>query len=710
MMICIIFDFDGPILDSRSIALQALQHIWLDTFSSQPPDLFNIPLLDTKNFINLVLAKDNRQIDGQLKSDLVKAYSDELQVLEQNAVIDINIRKSLEFLKENNLVTTAIISNRRIKNLEEVLNSLGIKNYFDYLYGRDSLVAKPSVETAKDLIKKTQIEPENMIYIGDQDVDYHFCVNAGIHYYHAGYSNEPSNLSWKNAEFVFFSTKQLMDTFFSFDLRCLPSNARQSKALQEIKQEECCFFVGAGISMPSGIGNWDEAYKKIFNNMNLSHIFTKNNLTETLQLLVSDVEYGKRLFDEFKEYFSSRNQVEPNFYHYLLLNTKNKRMWTTNYDNLFEQIVINNHLDFITIKSDIDLEGALNKKMLIKMNGDFENAQYDQASNWNLIFSQGQFDVFEYKRSYIKQLFINDFVASTFIFVGVSFDDPILKRIIRVLKYGSNRELTRKHYYLTVADFDIRASQLQALKEKELRQYGINTLYFNNFDEIKNYLQQLYIALNTIKIGISGSIPMPITENEYYNNSLFTAKETFNICKKIGHLLATAGCHVYSGGAPFVGIPAVEGAFNVCSNNAMFFFRKGGGSFYQCNAQAKIAQTDNISDMRNEFIASVNGLVVIAGRLTTEDEGIIEELRLALKKRIPIIIFTQFGGQAYEYFQELIELIPKYYNTELSQAILTVNKKIKLLDKADVEEYIYNDLLVDMKELLVIAASTQIVG
>lgn len=708
-MLCIIFDFDGPIMDSRALSQKALLTIWDDCIKGVAfPNLSDIPLFNTSITAKIALVKAKVELDESDEKEFIELYSNKLKELEHNYVLDTNIRESLESLKNNPNVYTAIISNRRYANLDEVLKSCGIRHFFDYIYGRDSYLPKPDLQSLEDLLEKTKLDKSKLYYIGDQDVDWTFANNASINYYHAGYSKEPCNLSIKNALYVFQTTRELKDLLTNVVEINKINGFHYFNMIKSIGSNNICFFVGSGISIPSGFGNWDKAYKEIFQEVGISHLYNKDNLISSLQLLAIDTRYNRQIFDKFKNYFSPYSSFEPNEYHYILLNINPKRIWTTNYDHLFEKAIIKDHKNMAIIRNDDDLKNNYGKDMLVKMNGDFEDALFEDDFKWNIIFFQEQFTLLKYNRPVLVGLFENDYVSSVMIFIGISFNDPGLNELISTIKY-KNLKPIHKHFYLTVPSNDLQQTYFQKLKEKELLQYGIITVYFNTYDEILDYLRTLYIYTNQQHIGIAGSIPYPSDNNFHYCNSIYTVKETTDICIKLGELFASKGFYLASGGAPYVGMPFIEGGYKISSENCNVFFRNNGGKFYKRNVPVKITSSSNISDMRKTFISSLNCLIAISGRFAHDDIGAIEEIELALSKRIPIFIISQFGGQSAEYYDVFLKKIPQHYSNEVASILRDINIKINSMGKDTLTSYLFGEFIDDIEEVLKITASLNLI-
>jgi hypothetical protein len=88
---------------------------------------------------------------------------------------DVKIIKLLELLKKYNIYT-GIVSNNSTASLNEEVQKLGFKKFFNKILGRDcSPEPKPSIEMMIRAISDSEIEfGENIWVIGDSDVDMEF--------------------------------------------------------------------------------------------------------------------------------------------------------------------------------------------------------------------------------------------------------------------------------------------------------------------------------------------------------------------------------------------------------------------------------------------------------------------------------------------------------------------------------------------------------
>jgi hypothetical protein len=111
-------------------------------------------------------------------------------------------------------------------------------------------------------------------------------------------------------------------------------------------------------------------------------------------------------------------------------------------------------------------------------------------------------------------------------------------------------------------------------------------------------------------------------------------------------MLARAGYRVTSGGAPYVGMEAVEAAFRIKPACARFYFRQGGGRNYRRLAPAIIVEREDYSDIRQRFISELSVLIAMGGhRVEGDTGGVSDEIQLAASFGVPVLLFPQFGGE-----------------------------------------------------------------
>ena len=281
--------------------------------------------------------------------------------------------------------------------------------------------------------------------------------------------------------------------------------------------DKLVIFVGAGVSRNSGVPSWWELIDTI-----------KKELPSEIDKKESDFLKVAQLYRnsrEKKEYIESvskilrHGSVVPNPINDIIFDLKPSHVVTTNYDDLLEQTIANNNLQFYKINKDKDLPYAKYSKLLIKMHGDFEEG--------NIVLTEDDYlnyaDNFPLTESYVRSLFASKLV----LFIGFSFDDYNLKIITNrvknllgddfqymyLLNIGDTNHLYKEYYKkrgVKIIDYDksidneiknsVSTNALEKLSNSTGQKLYKLIHYINNFDvfkeenKTKHIIDQLYNA------------------------------------------------------------------------------------------------------------------------------------------------------------------------------------------------------------------------
>jgi len=229
------------------------------------------------------------------------------------------------------------------------------------------------------------------------------------------------------------------------------------------RHDRLVIFVGAGVSKNSGVPLWSE----LINVLKSELPSPLNSETDDLKIaqLYKDARGHKEYMDKVREVLKC-DEVTPNALHKSILALNPCNIITTNYDDLLEQEINNEFKQYDIIRQDKDLPRMMYPNTLIKMHGDYitdnivltEEDYYNYSRNFPLI------------RSYVMSLFASKLV----LFVGFSFSDLNLKRILNDVKGILSNNMQRA-YILTC---DLPNHTLESYYEKK----GINLIYMNDSD------------------------------------------------------------------------------------------------------------------------------------------------------------------------------------------------------------------------------------
>ena len=229
------------------------------------------------------------------------------------------------------------------------------------------------------------------------------------------------------------------------------------------RENRLVIFAGAGVSANSGIPTWNQLIEKMKQEMPDS-IAQETDALKLAQLY-KDSRGHKEYMDKVKEVLLF-NKAVPNKLHERILELNPTHIITTNYDDLIEQELSNEFLQFDVIREDKDIPLMATQNALIKMHGDF-------AAD-NIVLTES--DYLNYKnnfpliRAYVQALFASKLV----LFVGFSFADLNLKMILNEL-HNILSENMQRAYLLS-------CEEPEDVTKQYFEKKGINILYFSEDD------------------------------------------------------------------------------------------------------------------------------------------------------------------------------------------------------------------------------------
>lgn len=225
-------------------------------------------------------------------------------------------------------------------------------------------------------------------------------------------------------------------------------------------------FVGAGVSMNSGIPSWNKFIETLKQELP-SRLSCETDAMKVAQLY-KDSRGHKEYMDKVKEILLY-NKAVPNQLHRSILSLNPCHIITTNYDDLIEQELQNEFMQYDVVREDKDITHIVCPNTLVKMHGDCakdnivltEKDYYDYSTNFPLI------------KAYVQSLFASKVV----LVVGFSFADMNLKMILNKLQNILSENMQRA-YLLSCEEPDYIMRQYYEKK-------GINILYLSE-KEVNN--------------------------------------------------------------------------------------------------------------------------------------------------------------------------------------------------------------------------------
>lgn len=286
-------------------------------------------------------------------------------------------------------------------------------------------------------------------------------------------------------------------------------------------------FAGAGLSVSSGYVDWKKLLSPICRLMRLD---SSVDLTEIAQFYKD--KYGRQglnniLFKEFSKIPKNNKNVE------ILARLPIKSYWTTNYDDVIETELCKRGkaVHKVEFQDSFKYHDPQIDVTLYKMHGDREHPD-------NIVLTKEDYQDYDKKRGLFTRLLAVELVRKTFLFIGFSFNDPNLERILSMAKNSVDSFTISKHYCFMrrVQPYDyldenykisndnflkfISDKNYQELKIENLKKnYNVITILVDDFDQITYMLQYLYDKHAMNNVFVSGGInPKVLSDYGDFNN------------------------------------------------------------------------------------------------------------------------------------------------------------------------------------------------
>ena len=264
------------------------------------------------------------------------------------------------------------------------------------------------------------------------------------------------------------------------------------KAKDALRNNKVSVFLGAGVSASAGIVTWDSLLEKLCIKRGLSKIDSD----------IDSVVKGRYIIDEYKQ---SQKEIPYEFYkdirEILYANIKNSNLISSiaslvtqgniesiisyNYDNLVEREIRNKgKLCFPVFNKARSKEQ--NSLYIYHVHGYVSHEEDDEYSPI-VLGEQEYHKIFQesYNWGNVEQL--HALCRSTCFFIGLSMDDPNLRRLIDISIEGS--EVEPVHYaFLRRIEYDV------PFMEKIMRGFGINCVWYDNYEELPTIINEMMNA------------------------------------------------------------------------------------------------------------------------------------------------------------------------------------------------------------------------
>jgi len=285
--------------------------------------------------------------------------------------------------------------------------------------------------------------------------------------------------------------------------------------VEDLREGNLSVFAGAGLSVSAGYADWKGLLRPIINQLGVNPDLDLTLIAQYYKEKYGRHEINRLIFGEFNK----DEQIEEDSSISILSELPIKSYWTTNYDGVIENALTNNKKTFHVIDN---INGFKYHKqncdaLVYKMHGDKDRP--DEA-----VITKFDYETYDKTRALFSKVLSVELVTKTFLFIGFSFSDPNLDRIISIVKHDFDKYSSKTHYcfmravrpsdYISNGDDFLTASQKehyyqdlvkQDLRIEDMREYGIQTILVNDFSQIKSMLEYVRKRFVMNKVFVSGT-------------------------------------------------------------------------------------------------------------------------------------------------------------------------------------------------------------
>ncbi|GAE27470.1 USG protein [Halalkalibacter wakoensis JCM 9140] len=416
--------------------------------------------------------------------------------------------------------------------------------------------------------------------------------------------------------------------------------------------------------------NWKELLRRPAARLGLD-VDKESDLVSLAQYIYNDSKTKTPLTELINNHFSQTGRINRN--HEIIAELPIRTYWTTNYDKLIEQALIQAGKKPDVKKRVNDLAVIKSKRdaIIYKMHGDVEVA--DEA-----VLIKNDYELYEKNNQMFTIALKGDLVSKTFLFIGFSFEDPNLEHILSRIKILLD-DHTRTHYYFIkeVAEEDYPNNAegkeqfqydkiRQELKCADLERYSIKPLIVKKYEDITAILETITERYNRNNLLISGSA-------HEFNDYKVSGINAEDFIHKLSKTLNQKEFKVATGFGLGVGSAVINGVLegmeesgtrNINEHLIMRPFPQ-----YATNGK-EIGQL--WEEYRQQLISECGIVIFMFGnKLTKKEEsdedivveanGVIREFDIAVDKNAKVIPIGVTGYASRKLWEQVINDFQRYY-------------------------------------------------
>jgi hypothetical protein len=434
-------------------------------------------------------------------------------------------------------------------------------------------------------------------------------------------------------------------------------------------------FAGAGLSIPSGFLSWKELIEPFAKSINLS-TDKETDYLAIAQFYFNDRRNRSRINNEILNEFNKRTSKNENIN--ILTRLPISTYWTTNYDHLLEEGIKENNrkVDIKITEKDLATHLYDRDAVVYKMHGDVQ-------SPYEAVIIKDDYETYDFKRGLFTTALKGDLVSKTFLFIGFSFEDPNLNRILAKIKALLDTNV-REHFcfFKKISELEEDSSYKKAKQEliiQDLKRYGIHSIMLDSYDDITEILREIEKRCYLKNIFLSGS--MSADQNGWHT------KQAEDFAHLLSKSLVANNYKITSGFGLGIGSAVINGALEEIIENKFKhideYLRLR--PFPQINS-GNTPVSSLWTQYREEMIRECGVAVFIFGnkiedKQTQLSNGMLEEFQIAKKHGLRIVPVGSTGCTADKIYEEMFSEKGEYPYLNESWSLLKKSKESKIIAK-----------------------------
>lgn len=255
-----------------------------------------------------------------------------------------------------------------------------------------------------------------------------------------------------------------------------------------IRGGTAALFIGAGVSRGANYPDWEALLAPLRMKANVPPGITD----ATLAADYIEQELGETPFRQGLLKALDVKGAAPTRTHELIHSLGVRNIWTTNYDTLIEDSTKDRFL-VLNDSSYSQVRQVLRKTRVIKLHGSL-HVNENQLLDWREppVITRAHFESYVADHPLLWTDLTANFLTSTFLFLGFSFDDPNVEVLLR-LSRGLSKQIRRSPHFAIMKKPDNSGDKQRVadLRIRDLRRSGIHVLLIDDFDEIDDILAEL---------------------------------------------------------------------------------------------------------------------------------------------------------------------------------------------------------------------------